>query len=528
MIESKHGWENLWTSVTQDGYCGYVNSLAEAEQVRKEFEVEKSLTFVSGKREADFGNHGHDLPDKFRLRFTDLGEHETIKYTGMPFIIVSKYERHCLFGKDKNKKKKERYQNSRSQALSAKQDTEKARRIASEKLREDLITGSNIKKEHRIYISLPKDGEHQEMHLIGQITGFRNPLNKDVRDKLYEMVGHGVPSVSEMRRHLKVYVDTQIFPKANKPALTDAAYYPSDVTIRKHIYLAQLRLRYSKIDQENLMKLVSQWQESYPKDNFDFLPATSNQDQQLDENNINNVQCVEQDDEDEVFSHLITTTKFFFCHQSEFQRHLLYRYWSPNYQKLGKCSSRKTRRLGMEKHMGVSKMTSIIKDHVQSSEKKCRVLEYDSIIGVYHQRGHWDLVIIEPKSFTVYFYNPLGETTFQCRQVLNGWRNYMGRNLFLSGQWELKVKEHSKQKDGSSCGVFCLMYAERHLSGQSLLNITKEDVQRKRTEIGTTLLLFEEHILDCCPCCGLKVDDRKGDLEPRNSTPNLEGSSRVN
>lgn len=33
----------------------------------------------------------------------------------------------------------------------------------------------------------------------------------------------------------------------------------------------------------------------------------------------------------------------------------------------------------------------------------------------------------------------------------------MGRNLLLSIQWELKVNEHSKQKDGSSCGVFCLM-----------------------------------------------------------------------
>uniref|UniRef100_A0A8W8MRK2 Uncharacterized protein n=1 Tax=Magallana gigas TaxID=29159 RepID=A0A8W8MRK2_MAGGI len=71
------------------------------------------LLKVRGKREADLGNHGHDLPVKFRLRFTDIGNNETIKYTGMPFIIVSKYERHCLFGKDTNKK--ERYQNSRSQ-----------------------------------------------------------------------------------------------------------------------------------------------------------------------------------------------------------------------------------------------------------------------------------------------------------------------------------------------------------------------------------------------------------------------------
>lgn len=61
----------------------------------------------------------------------------------------------------------------------AKQDTEKARRIASEKLREDLeVMGSNIKREHRIYKSLPKDEEHQNMHLLGQITGFMNPVKQ--------------------------------------------------------------------------------------------------------------------------------------------------------------------------------------------------------------------------------------------------------------------------------------------------------------------------------------------------------------
>lgn len=58
-MERKHRREKLWTCVTEDGYYGYVNSLAEAEQVRKEFEVEKSLTFVSGKREDDFVNNGH-------------------------------------------------------------------------------------------------------------------------------------------------------------------------------------------------------------------------------------------------------------------------------------------------------------------------------------------------------------------------------------------------------------------------------------------------------------------------------------
>ena len=71
-----------------------------------------------------------------------------------------------------------------------------------------------------------------------------NPLSKEVRDKIGELVGHGVTSVSEMRRHLQVFVDTVLFKEMKRPALSDAAYYPTDDTIKTHIYLSQLRLRY--------------------------------------------------------------------------------------------------------------------------------------------------------------------------------------------------------------------------------------------------------------------------------------------
>lgn len=38
--------------------------------------------------------------------------------------------------------------------------------------------------------------------------GFVNPSNQEVREQLYDMVGHGITSVSEMRRRLKNDVDT--------------------------------------------------------------------------------------------------------------------------------------------------------------------------------------------------------------------------------------------------------------------------------------------------------------------------------
>ncbi|XP_061188387.1 uncharacterized protein LOC133196526, partial [Saccostrea echinata] len=213
---------------------------------------------------------------------------------------------------------------------------------ARELLRDDLSdVPDNVKRERRIYILLPKSEDHESTHLTGQLAGFMNPLSKEVRDKLGKLVGHGVTSVSEMQRHLHVFVETMLFKDTKRPALTDAAYYPTDETIRAHIYLAQLRLRYK--DKDLLKSLISsksnfysvkifkeykvaEWQDSYPRDNFIFMPASDST--PSDRDILQDVECVEQDDDDEVYPQIQTaeTTEFFFCHQSEFQRHLLYRY----------------------------------------------------------------------------------------------------------------------------------------------------------------------------------------------------------
>ena len=43
--------------MTEKGYSGHGKSIEEAKQVNKAFEVENSLTFVSGMREARLGHH---------------------------------------------------------------------------------------------------------------------------------------------------------------------------------------------------------------------------------------------------------------------------------------------------------------------------------------------------------------------------------------------------------------------------------------------------------------------------------------
>lgn len=350
--------------MTEDGLCEWVGTFEDAEKIRKAYEVDSSITFVSGKKEANFGRPEIVINEKSRVRFNDVGDPCIVPYDGTPFIILARCERHCIFGKDKHKKKKNELKEGRDSCLKGdhpvprkrkqllqaskkkgcqakivmkdvvffpdyqvKKNTEKIKRNASEHLRDDLSdVPDNVNKQRRIYILLPKREDHGSTHLTGQLAGFMNPLSKEVRDKLGELVGHGVTSVSEMRRHLHVYVDTLLFKDMKRPALSDAAYYPTDETIRTHIYLAQLRLRYSRIDQENLLHKVAEWQENYPRDNFVFMPASNSA--PSDNEILKDIDCVEQDDDDEVYPQIqaAETTEFFFCHQSEFQRHLLYRY----------------------------------------------------------------------------------------------------------------------------------------------------------------------------------------------------------
>lgn len=41
--------------MTEDGLCGWVGTFEDAEKIRKAYEVDSSITFVSGKKEANFG-----------------------------------------------------------------------------------------------------------------------------------------------------------------------------------------------------------------------------------------------------------------------------------------------------------------------------------------------------------------------------------------------------------------------------------------------------------------------------------------
>ncbi|XP_072170067.1 uncharacterized protein [Diadema setosum] len=213
------------------------------------------------------------------------------------------------------------------QATSA---SKRAKDDASWALRHAVATGMAVMTERRIYMTLPSDEKHAGTHPTGTLTGFFNTINVSVRNKLEELVGHGVTTVSEARRHLKVYVETVLFPNPkSRPVSSDTAYYPTDRVIRNHIYAARMKLRYAKLDQENLQKQVEEWRTQNPRDKYKLVLATSEPTAETTAQDVEqSLNADDMNDEDEVLPIPKKEEKatFFFCHQTEYQRHLLQRY----------------------------------------------------------------------------------------------------------------------------------------------------------------------------------------------------------
>eukprot|EP00057_Strongylocentrotus_purpuratus_P027806 XP_011682280.1 PREDICTED: uncharacterized protein LOC593285 [Strongylocentrotus purpuratus] len=263
-------WTDIWHPVSERAPAlGWVSTFEEACEVKKHFEVFSSLTFVSERH--------NSFPEgpKQKIRFSD----SIIEGDGTPFFLRGRWEYSCMFGRDKHaarikkaveeekrqhkqdhpscKKKNKKMQSSKKMGCPAKlhmrevacimdfkASTTYQQKRASQRVKEAMARGDTLQIEKRIYIQLPSDEDHKNVHSLGEVTGFMKPINKQVSAKLDELVAHGVSSVGEMRRHLKVHVETVLFPEAaTRPPLTNAGYYPSDETMGKHIYTAKMRLR---------------------------------------------------------------------------------------------------------------------------------------------------------------------------------------------------------------------------------------------------------------------------------------------
>ena len=73
-----------------------------------------------------------------------------------------------------------------------------------------------------------------------------------------------------MKRHIEVFVKHEIFRGEALPARSSRQYFPTKVDIRNHMYRASMKLKFSKLDQDNLEHNVQEWAKQRPNDNFFF------------------------------------------------------------------------------------------------------------------------------------------------------------------------------------------------------------------------------------------------------------------
>ena len=109
------------------------------------------------------------------------------------------------------------------------------------------------------------------MHQL-QVGGIRQTTDGQVVSRIQELVSQGVTGVQEMRRHLKEYVEANMFPGRELPPTTSRRYFPTTKDIHNHMYRAITKNRLSKCDQTNVAAKVATWKQKNPKDNFFFRP----------------------------------------------------------------------------------------------------------------------------------------------------------------------------------------------------------------------------------------------------------------
>ena len=98
-------------------------------------------------------------------------------------------------------------------------------------------------------------------------------LNGKIIGKIEELVGEGVRSVDEMRRHLKIFIKDDLFRDKEQPQHSNRRYFPRSKTIN-HMYNTAMRARLSVMDQDNVQELIKKWKskKGLASDKFYFRP----------------------------------------------------------------------------------------------------------------------------------------------------------------------------------------------------------------------------------------------------------------
>ncbi|KAL3868427.1 hypothetical protein ACJMK2_041235, partial [Sinanodonta woodiana] len=122
----------------------------------------------------------------------------------------------------------------------------------------------------------------------------------------------------------------------------------------------------------------------------------------------------------------------------------------------------------------------------------------ESIIGLFNNgRRHWILVIISTSARRMIILDPLGEVDASLTGFLSTWKSFLANSnrhvhMTLWTDWEVVALPHTKQPDSTSCGIFCLKFAEKFLHNDDFIGKNQDSA-----------------IIELCRLCGCSMPSGK-------------------
>ena len=128
-----------------------------------------------------------------------------------------------------------------------------------------------VKTKTMWFISLPSKDAHSG-HPTGKgVAGFSQRINDRVAANIVEIVAEGITEVIQVWNLLHHYVVHDLC-KDEPPDPNDRAYFPMDVDIKNHIYMAKRSLQLSCLDKENARLKIEEWKKTDKESTHFFRP----------------------------------------------------------------------------------------------------------------------------------------------------------------------------------------------------------------------------------------------------------------
>ncbi|KAK2895856.1 hypothetical protein Q8A73_015344 [Channa argus] len=289
------------------------HSRQDVEKLIRELEETTQCKYVSVCNDKNFNDKGWQPSAKNRVFFEKKndGKSPTITFTGMPFIFIGSMSFECHLGKDRAKKKKERYaqkitsgDNVHKRRRYLAQDTKKIgcpaelkvtrvamfpdhkilkdsvweRKRAGQVLRSILQENKPVAWENTYYVLVPRAEDHVGHPILGEVACVQEAINPVVEERIKELLRQGVNSVSEMRRRIREFVKSNLYSGDKPLPLTRYRYYTLPQNLRNIMRSARDVVSHSIYGQENLEHLLRILREKDPGDNILGRPHSEGKD----------------------------------------------------------------------------------------------------------------------------------------------------------------------------------------------------------------------------------------------------------